>query len=127
MQFKLPESNDWAHITKGSALEVTIEFSGTAGMVKIFGDSMHLETYTWTSKQTKMHLELSSDKNGNKLWSSLKIEGQDGEDATEEAIEDNAGGPDDSSGNSAATDGSLTPGKHHEKQIRSYFLFASLL
>ena len=108
---------------------MTIEFSGKAGMVKISGDSMNLGTYTWTSTQNKMHLELSSDKDGNKLWSSLKIEGQDDEDATEEATENDAGGADESSGDAGdqdessggATDGSKTLGKHLEKTISNIF------
>ena len=92
---------------------MTIQFSGTAGMVSVSGQS-----YTWNSAQTKMHLELSSDKDGNKLWSSLKIEGQDDEDATEEATEDDTGGPDESSGDMCTGNGSQTCGK----QIRPFYL-----
>ena len=111
-QFKLPD-NDWKDLT--GTIRVIITFSGSAGEVSVDGDSMNLGNYYWTSPEHRMYLELSSDSNGEKLWTSLEIQDDNSEETTEEVLEDGDEGIDNQTEGGAVEDSSLSWGKCYRK------------
>ncbi|KAL5270263.1 hypothetical protein ACHWQZ_G001115 [Mnemiopsis leidyi] len=103
--FKLPDK-DWKDLT--GTIKVIITFSGSAGEVSVEGDSMNLDNYYWTSPEHRMYLELSSDTNGEKLWTSLEIQDDNSEETTEEVVEDGDEGIDNQTEGGAVEGSSLT-------------------